>query len=194
MRTRLELLATLFFVVLNSRTHSQDLGHWSVNVETNFMFRTPLVDVQPSPENEPGNWGTPVDGLQLSAWLAKTQFSQGSPVELVLSCRNLNPTTREMRVLEFPFEYVLRHGTNSFTLNRPKVIHQDPDNPSGGYARRYELSAKTERVSNIRLDQLFDCSQQGNYSLQVRLPQPLPNGQWTNVVSGVATFTIEIGK
>jgi hypothetical protein len=190
MRTKLEVLAALCFVALNNCALSQNAGHWLANVQTNFLFRAPLVDVQPSPENQLGNWGGAVDGLQVSVWLARTQFNQGSPVEIVICCRNVNTTVREMRVLEYPFEYVLRHGTNIFTLNRPTVIHQDPDNLGGTYFHRFELAPKSERVSNIPLDQLFDFSQQGDYSLQVRLPQRLPNNQWTNVVSGVAAFTI----
>jgi hypothetical protein len=143
-------------------------------------------------KGEPANWGLPVDGLQVSVAFTKKQFNQGEPIRAVVAYRNVNETPRELRAVVFPLEYVLQHGTNSVVLERPKAIHSDPDNP-GATDHPLLIEHDTEARIMVRLDQLFNLQQPGDYSLQVRLPQPLPNRQWTNITSGVAAFTI-IGK
>jgi len=164
--------------------------------------------VEPMPEQLPasrdtnGHWGAPADNLQLSVRFHRREFIPGEPVHVMVVLRNLVPSSRRVEhratgksQARKNFAFVLRNGTNAlnWSWTDPKLPDPLPDGfqlPKDFYV--HTMEAHSQMAFFVRLDEIFDLGQPGEYSVQVTWPERTPGGRTiiTNVVSGTATFQI----
>ena len=153
------------------------------------MVGKPIPEMLPAWRDTNGNWGKPVDNLQLSLRFGHHEYRPVEPVEAQIVFRNLNPIEREEwsnGQTNGDFQFMLHHGTNVFNYIPPKEVSDD--NPR---SHIYVLKGHSEHVLFINLRQLFSLDQLGGYSVESQIQVRQSNGKGkTNLTSGTATFQI----
>lgn len=166
---------------------------------------SPLPEQLPASFDSNGHWGPVVNGWQLSVRFHHGEFLTNEPAVAMITIRNVNaPLPSIFRRWSASdtrknFRYALHHGTNALTWSWTDPL-PDPA-PPGAPVRRHFGTAVIAPGSQtpffVRLDQIFDLSQAGQYSLQVSWPERATTVEsliyresGTNIVSGVATLRV----
>lgn len=153
-----------------------------------------------------GHWGPVVNGWHLSVRFPQGEYLTNEPVVATIMLRNVGSTdawlfTRTYDGARRNFRYVLHHGTNTLSWSWNDPPPPDPA-PPGYQMPKYFVNVRVEPYSQkaffVRLDQIFDLSQSGQYSVQVSWPErsttgPSPVYRETNepsIVSGVAVLRV----
>jgi hypothetical protein len=156
---------------------------------------------QPAEEDPEGNWGKPVDGLQMSIRFDKASFAPGEPIVANVIFRNL--TNHLMAAPAFVPDYhselvvadekgkpletretieerkLVEEGKITDFQRRLRHILQDPKWAS--------LMPHCQYKCTVALDKLFDMSQPGRYRIFVLYRD---KDLSTNATSGTAQITI----
>lgn len=157
-----------------------------------------LPETLPSNQDTNGNWGKPVDGMQLSVRFKQPEFTSGQMVPAHIILRNLGGKPRKWWRNSLPdnvYQFILQAGTNSFAWARPQAKHEPLETVIGsmdeGDPYWCIAEPQTEGLSVIYLNRFFGLSQPGEYSLRVQIAVPQSDGKGeTNVLSGTARFEI----
>jgi hypothetical protein len=169
----------------------------------------PLPEQLPANRDTNGHWGPVVNGWQLSVRFRHGEFLTNEPVVAMIMLRNVNaPFPSIFKRLHSEgrhsearknFSYALRHGTNTLTwswtdppLDPMSLVIRQPR-----YFWKLTIEPRWQAAFFVRLDQIFDLSQPGEYSVQVSWPERsttveslIYRESGTNIVSGVAGLHI----
>ncbi len=213
------VLAIAFCFQMKSQTNSQlyqslstntfslsqrDIRDWVGDEEEHFVGglqdHLALPETLPSDQDINGNWGLMTNGLQLSLRFTRHgQFFVGSIVPAMAVFRNLEPYTRTLLLTNSSslfITYLVRLGTNGYLPERKQGSQSATDvsiepSPLRGFFS-WIFNARSEKIVVVDLNQLFDLSQPGEYSVQAicRVYSPTTKAPIFEVSSGIVTFQI----
>jgi hypothetical protein len=147
-----------------------------------------IPEVLPTSQDPNGHWGEPGNGLQLSLRFRPEEFLRGEPVQAVVIVRNLYPTAQTLVRTNGPgyehgASFLVRFGTNGPLALRPEEIGRFKINktlsgldlgnsyptPFSGLVS-WEVPKQSEELIAVNLNDFFDLSQTGSYSVQAVFP------------------------
>lgn len=166
---------------------------------TNYVFLTSHPVGRFNPTNEPalsrpakddsaGNWGAVSNSMQVSVRFAKKSFRSGEPVVATVLVRNTGEEAVEFFTTLNPnYDFVVVLEYNGHELAPKRNLPR-----AGGAGRTLTLYSKTQHKHEINLDDRFDLTAKGSYSIRIRWGgQRIGQLGWLHASSGTAVFTIE---
>jgi hypothetical protein len=196
------LMATSF--VLPSQTNAYYITEES---HTNAYFTPTPEQIEraihanesrPAKDDPEGNWGKVSDGFQLSVRMAKNTFTNGEPVIALILLRNVSDKPLTYYVF-YPKDDDLKLHVKmgDKQLNPKDAITTDMtfleklNHLNNGSRSMPMLPVGVQRLFKVRLDQSFDLTTNGQYSICAsRAVLRNDKKSETNVSSGIATFSI----
>lgn len=135
-----------------------------------------------------GNWGSAVEGLQMSVRMEKQSFARGEPVMAIVLLRN---TTDERKTWhgvfgsERDFQYAVMDD-RGFPIPR-----RDADRPYSGSSKSDSLEPRTQRRYRVDLGAMFDLKAAGGFSVSLnRSVWQAGVAEMRSMTSGAAFFQI----
>lgn len=138
-------------------------------VTSAMVFIKVIAQIPPAASKHSQNTVLDTDPI-LEAKLDKSEFQLGSPIELTLTIKNKTSSTvvlfdvepergfditiEDMKGISFPLTEEGRKRKYPTNIVRRETVFLEPD--------------KELKLSNIRLDKLFNLKRKGNYILEVR--------------------------
>jgi hypothetical protein len=155
---------------------------------------TTVPEVVSAEKDSSGNWGAIVDGLQLSLRFRGSEYQPGEPIVAVILFRNLESSEHPERWadedLDNLFSFIIRHGTNMFSIPTTRT---NPLPPHATSIRGTRLPPHGQELAAVRIDRQFNFNAPGEYSIQAnRKIQCRKSNSLidTNILSATATFRI----
>jgi hypothetical protein len=159
-----------------------------------------LPECQPAELDPAGNWGEVCEGFQMSSRLSKTNFTTNEPVVVTTLIRNVTdlelwftqgpPMPPTLTVVRGQEQLPRKEDLEDLTpVERSlRAVIRSPHFCS--------VHPGTQRRETVRLDQMFDLSVPGEYTVSAKRRIPKLPGQegYTEVVSGTARFRIIEGQ
>jgi hypothetical protein len=179
-----------------------NLGNWYWAYYARHGRTAPLPEELSASRDTNGYWGEPVDRLQLSGRFHRHEFVLGEPISAMILVRNLTSSSRRLPIRNYSrsetrknFGYVLRHGTNTsyWSWSDPPPPNPLPNGyqPPKYFLYGHDLEPHSQNVFFVRLDQIFNLKDRGDYSIQVsRAEQPLDGRSAVKLDSGIASFRV----
>ena len=176
-----------------------EMGWYGAYVHYNRDLRAmglalPVPEQLPAWRDTNGNWGAPADGLQLSLRFHRKEFLRAEAVQAMVVLRNLASVPRTVvfrgngiSEARKNFAFMLHGGTNTVRWG-----WTDPKRSE--WARFvHDWKGQTMKPHSqmsffLRLDQIFDLTQLGQYAVQATWTNRHADGMpWTNAASGTVT-------
>jgi hypothetical protein len=156
-----------------------------------------LPECQPAELDPAGNWGTPGEGFQISLRLPKATYGTNEPIAATVITRNLTTNQIYFTVgMLKSLEVVASRGGQPLRTKEEIGMEKLPPFQRELRAMRshphdWSVAPRTQSSETIRLDELFDLSVAGDYSVQVTRRVRQADGKGTaEVESGTAAFRI----
>lgn len=144
----------------------------------------PLPEELPSHLDTNGNWGLAGAGFQLALRFQQPEFRAGEPVVALIYLRNISSPLEAVFIKNAAapaarknFSFELRQGakTNqwSWTDPPPPDLTRTQRSTFGGYPHPYlapGVLKGTQKYFVVRVDQMFDVSKTGEYSIKATWP------------------------
>ena len=164
-----------------------------------FNMHSTISEVLPAEQDPGGNWGTPANDFQLSLRFRHARYPEDRSIPVVVILRNLSPTNSPRwwrnALPDHGYQITIQSGTKIFHRMRPQnalpkiVDWSDGSRNTDPY--ECQIMPHVEELTVIDLKQFLDPKQLGQYSAQVQLSVPRPDGKGeTKLISGTATFEI----
>jgi hypothetical protein len=130
---------------------------------------------RPAEQDPQGNWGKPVDGFQLSLRFEKQEFTNGEPVLATILMRNVSDkrqtyTTETIAGQPSPIHVFVWKEQAKLNLKTNDTLAPKVS------VRSANLYPQTQHKYRLRLDDYYDLSKPGKYSVQAELSPRAPIG------------------
>lgn len=148
-----------------------------------------IPEMLPAWQDTNGNWGTQIDGMQLSLRFLHREYLEEEPISALVILRNVGliPRSKWRYLDDSGYQFTVCHGTNIFRNIPTSKLPQD----EGPRSYLSIIDSHSEEPAFVDFRKLFELGECGNYSVQAQIQVPASNGKGkTNVVSGIATFQI----
>ena len=164
-----------------------------------FYYDKVLPETQPASEDPEGNWGRPAGIFQLSLRFRRARYTFGETVPAVLILRNLSYSNTPSWVRnmgpDMGYVLLLNHGGTNSIWFRPQspLPKRRPSNDDYRHTdpESYSMIAHVGELTVMELNDYFDLSATGIYTLKAQLRVPTDDGRaMTNLFSGIAKFEI----
>ena len=155
-----------------------------------------LPESRPAASDPEGNWGKPEAGFQMSARLAKTEYTVGESVSVMTYLRNVSGKSLVFKkmVPNFWLELTLLRG--AVRQKTKREMEEDANPALRGIQQiiqavwKYELLPRTQHREDHLLNEVYDLTTPGEYSVRVgQRISPLEQAT-AKPTSGWARFTI----
>lgn len=156
-------------------------------------------DSRPAKDAPEGNWGSAVEGFQLSLRLDKKSFTNGEPITACVILRNVSGTTRG-----YPYEFTPDEREITFVLLRgeDRILGKYDIKPDATFVEKLrairtghgwvrESPPGTQHKTLVNLSSYFQLTNSGDYVVQAKreiVPGQLAGA--TSVASGKVFFQI----